>query len=534
MNRLRKLIQQFRTAFANLSTPHKLLYLGSVAVFIVSLAYLVYLANRTEFVPLYSGLSESDMGAVVEALKKNKVPHRLADVTSVSVPKELLYDVRLRLASEGIPKGAGNGFEIFDQQKLGSTEFVQRINYQRALQGELARTINKMNEVMESRVHLALPDESLFVEDQKAPSAAVVLKLQPGAQLTARQTQGIVHLVASAVKGLGEDHITILSTDGQVIYKANPSEGSLQFSGTQLEFKNHVEDNLRQKIQTMLEKVLGSSRVITRVTADLDFNQTQVEQDTYDPDAAVVRSQQRSIENNEGSEAGARGNPDAPVNLESRLNDAAPKDQQKRFSRQRETVNYEINKVSRKTIHAPGTIRKLSVAVIVDGPYEMKADKNGANKLTFVGRSPEDLKSLEEITKKAVGYDEGRGDQITVSNVPFATDVDASGEPRAANRWMELFKEHQKILFNMLLTVLVFLFVVRPLMKRLQALPGQPPQLPGSEPPVALPASATVALEAPEHSPDSLYALRERAMALVEKDPEKARTILRSWLHGGS
>jgi flagellar M-ring protein FliF len=345
-------------------------------------------------------------------------------------------------------------------------------------------------------------------------------------------------LVAHAVKGLEEDRVTVLSTDGQVIFKKAPNENPLQISGSHLEFKNQMEETLRQKIQSMLEQVVGSSRVMTRVTTDLDFNQVRLEQDTYDPDSSVVRSQQRSTENNEGTEAAAKGNPDVPINMESKLMENQPKDQQKKFNRQRETVNYEINHINRKTVNSPGSIKKLSVAVIVDGPYETKADANGKQKLTFAPRSAEEMKSLEDVVRKAVGYDEARNDQISVSNIPFATDLTAIEEARPVMRWLEVLKNNQRILFNLLLTILVFIFVVRPLMKKFQQVGKEGrDRLPGGEAAGALPAgtgSAGLALEAPEFSVDSLPAMRERALKLIDKDTDRAREVLRTWLREGA
>ncbi len=197
---LRRLYEYSRT----LTLPQKISYGGGILIFAGALAFLVYVNNRTDYSPLYSGLSQSDMGEIAQALKAKKIPYHISD-GSIEVAREQVYETRLSLASEGIPKGSGMGFEIFDQQKLGSTEFVQKINYQRALQGELARTINGMSEVLESRVHLVLPEDSLFKEDVKPPSAAVVLKLRPGARMGEKELQGIAHLVAATVRGLDED-----------------------------------------------------------------------------------------------------------------------------------------------------------------------------------------------------------------------------------------------------------------------------------------------------------------------------------------
>jgi flagellar M-ring protein FliF len=528
------LLQQLRETFGRLSASQRMLFTGAAVLLAATLAYTVYMVNQVEYVSLFARLSESDTAAVVEALKKNKIPYRLSDTGTVMVPKDQLYDVRLSVATEGVPRGAGAGFEIFDQQKLGSTEFVQKINYQRALQGELSRSINQMNEVMESRVHLVLPEDSLFLEDRKPTSASVVLKLNPGSRLNQRQVQGIVHLVANAVKGLDEEHVTILSTDGQVIFKKSPSDNPAQVSGTQLDFKNQLEENLRQKVQTMLEQVVGANRVIARVTADVDFNQIRTEQDTYDPDSTVVRSQQKSIENTEGAEATPKGNPDVPINIESKLMEspAAAKDQQKKFNRQRETVNYEINHVSKKVVNSPGTVKKLSVAVIVDGPYETKTEA-GKPKLAFVARSADEMKGLEDLVKKAVGYDDARNDQVSVSNVPFAPEAAAIEEPQGFARWLQIAKGYQKIAWNVVLVILIFFFVIRPLLRKLQQIAKDAPSLPLRETPGMLPPGEEMPgfpQERFEIPVDSLPALRDRAVNMIQHDPDKARDILRTWL----
>jgi flagellar M-ring protein FliF len=532
MNALLRLLQHLGETFGRLTATQKLIAVGTTALLTASLTYMIYMVNQVEYIALFARLSESDTAAVVEALKKNKVPYRLSDTGAVLVPRDQLYDVRLSVAAEGVPRGAGAGFELFDQQKLGSTEFVQKINYQRALQGELARSINQMNEVMESRVHLVLPEDSLFLEDRKPTSAAVVLKLNPGTRLNQRQVQGIVHLVANSVKGLDEDHVTVLSTDGQVIFKKSPAESPSQVSGTQLEFKNQLEENLRQKLQSMLEQVVGANRVIARVTADLDFNQVRTEQDTFDPDGTVVRSQQRAIENTEGADPTPKGNPDVPINVESKLMESPAKEQQKKHNRQRETVNYEINRVSRKVVNSPGTIKKLSVAVIVDGPYETKAD-GGKQKLNFVPRSAEEIKGLEDMVKKAVGYDEARNDQVSVSNVPFAAELATAEELTGFARWLQIARSYQKLFLNVVIVILVFFFVVRPLLRKLQQIAKEMPALPSRGAAGALPSGEEVPqlpFERFEVPVDSLPALRDKAVNMIQHDPDKARDILRSWL----
>lgn len=534
------LLEKLKSRLQGLTASQKIFYGGSLVILAGSLALLGYTVNRTEYAPLHSRLGEQDLAAVVETLKTKKIPYELSGGSSVSVPREQLHEARLLLATQGVLKGAGVGFEIFDQQKLGSTEFVQKINYQRALQGELARTINQINEVQESRVHLVLPTESLFLDEKKPPSAAVVLKLRSGAHLDQQQVQGIVNLVAGAVQGLQEDKVSILSTDGQVLFRKNALDNSFQLTNLQMQFRTSVEEDMRRKVQSLLEQVTGTGKVSTRITVDMDFNQTQIAEEQYDPDSQVIRSQQRSIENTQGKEAGAKGNPDVPINVEAQLmqspaSKAEKSDQEqtqgqgKNASRQRETVNYEINRVNRQTTQAPGSIKKVSVAVLVDGVYEMKPNSEGKPVSTFVARPPEQLKILEDIVKKAIGYSEARGDQITVSNVPFATDGPESDFVKAENPWVKLLKEHHRLILNLIIVVLAFFLIIRPLMRRFHQLAEEPKALPPSGPPALL-QSAEEATQGQDALPDHELTLRKRAVALVQRDPELATAIIRSYL----
>lgn len=535
MDKLLEFFQNIKTKLQSLSTPQKIFYTGSLAVLIGSLAFLFYTVNRVDYAPLYTKMSEEDLGSVVDALKAKKIPYQLTSAHSISVPKDRLYEVRLALATDGVLKGSGVGFEIFDQQKLGSTDFVQKINYQRALQGELSRTINRLNQVEESRVHLVIPSESLFVEDQKQPSAAVVVKLRPGAKLAPQEVQGIVNLVCSAVQGLNDDKVTVLSTDGHVLFKKNAGDDSLQMSNVQMQYKTNVENDLRNKVLAMLDPVVGANRAVARVSTDIDFSNVKVSEDRYDPDSSVIRSQQRSTETTNGGEIGAKGNPDVPINVESKLMQTPSKEggpQQKTASRQKETVNYEISHTTRQITQTPGNIKKISVAVIVDGPYEMKPDSTGKQVPTFVGRTPQQIKTLEDIVRKAVGYNEARGDQITVTDIPFVTDGGGGETQKTENQWVRLLKENQRLIFNLLLTLLAFFFIVRPFMKKFQKLGEEPKALPEPEEVAALPEAEAEAAEEAKllEAQADRASLRKQAIALVQQNPEHATAIIRAMM----
>jgi len=524
-------------AFTGLPTPKKIITVGTLVVLLVSLGYAFYLVNKKEYATLYAGLEGDDLAKVVEALKARKVPYQLAPNNAVAVPKDQLYEVRLELAAKGIPDGSGTGFEIFDKQALGSTRFVQKINYQRALQGELSRTINQLDEVLESRVHLAIPEEPLFMEEKKPARAAVVVKLRPGAQLGQWQIQGIVNLVVGAVDGLQDEGVNILSTDGRVLFKKDGEDASYSLSNLQMEYKNRLEEGLHTKVQSMLQQVLGSDKVITRVAADLDFNKTQVSEETFDPDSAVVRSQQRSIESAQGKNDAARGNPDAPINIKGQLMQDAPPGQakSKEFEKQRETINYEVSHVNRQTVQAPGRISKLSVAVIIDGRYEMKAGTNNQMERVFVGRTPQELKAYEDLAKKAAGLDEARGDQLTLSNIPFVTDASELEAAPAQNKYLKILKDNQKSLLNAVLLALLFLFVIKPLMKTLGQVARSTTTTPNDLEtlPAAETEGNTLMLGSQLPGPAQGINLRQQAAALVQHDSDRASEIIRGWMNEG-
>jgi flagellar M-ring protein FliF len=293
-----------------------------------------------------------------------------------------------------------------------------------------------------------------------------------------------------------------------------------------------MEDDMRQKIQSMLEQVLGSNRVLARVALDLDANQVQIAEETFNPDSAVIRSQQRSTETTEGREAGvAKGNPDVPINIEGKLLQNSPQVDGakggKQMNRQREVVNYEINKISKQIVQMPGNTKKLSVAVIVDGKYETKPGTDGKPKQTYVARTAEEMKSLEELVKKAVGYNETRGDQITVSNIPFVSDTGGSEMIKAENRYLQVLKSYQKLLLNIGLIALVLIFVIRPIMRKFRQVADEIKKLPA---PVSGPSIEQQISELLLEKPLNQISVRKKSTALVKHDPDKATEIIRQWL----
>jgi flagellar M-ring protein FliF len=437
-----------------------------VAAALAAAITLLIWSNKTEYGVLYSSLSQKDAAAVVSKLKEMKIPYRLGEGgSSILIPSQQIYDARLQLATDGLPEAGGVGFEIFDKTNFGMTDFTQQLNYTRALQGELARTIRQFSEVEKARVHLSIPKRSLFVEEQEEPSASVILKLSQGRGLNRNQVQGIIHLVSSSVEGLTPQNITVVDTQGQMLSEGTDSDPTARLGQSQWEFKTNLEKNFEKRIQTMLEKAVGENRVIVRVSADMDFKQVEETEETFDPEAAAVRSEQRLEEKSQDGYPTPSGVPGVRSNVPPGQ-DRSGSGKASSFERSNETINYEINRTTRRIIEPTGRIEKLSVAVLLDGTYEKVAGEDGSEELNYVPRTPEEMARYETIVKSAIGFNTERGDQVEVANVSFQRfgeeDEMGARDPLEQRRFWSGVIRHGITLVCLLL---LFLFVLRPLVR---------------------------------------------------------------------
>jgi flagellar M-ring protein FliF len=466
---LRQFFTQLQANFKLLSGGKKVTSVCVALGTIMGIFLLVVWTNRLDYQPLYFNLSPEDAGMVVEALKEQKIPYSLsANGKTVKVPSEKVFDLRLDLASRGIPSGGGVGFEIFDRTDLGATEFVQKLNYQRALQGELARTISQFAAVEHARVHITLPEKTLFLEDEQKPTASVVVKLRRKGALKENNVQGIVHLIAGSVEGLETGNITVVDVEGNVLSIGDSDDTRLAgMSNTQQEFKRELEGRLEKRVQTMLEKVAGKGKAIVRVSAALDFKQEEKTEEIFDPDSAVVRSEQRAEEKSKGNTPVAMGIPGVASNLPEGEGGAAGGMSSNSFNKTNETMNYEINKVVKRIVEPTGAIKSLSVAVLLDGTYDVTEGEDGKKENTYVPIPDEKMKKYKDIVMKAVGYNEERGDQIEVSNIPFETERLTEEDKKAMAR-EGLLRNVWKVvpyIVTLLLVALLIVLVLRPLIK---------------------------------------------------------------------
>ncbi len=474
------MFEQLKNLWQHLSAGKKVAFAVSALFSVALIVFLVSWANRVQYRPLYTNLGPEDASAIVSYLKAQKIPYKLEDSgTTVLVSQGKLYETRLALASKGLPQGGGVGFEIFDRSKLGETEFVQKINYLRALQGELSRTIDQLSEVSRSRVHISLPEKSLFVEQQKPAKASVVLKLKPGQHLTPNEIQGIAHLVSSAVEGLSPENVTVIDQNGRILSSRSEETGTAALTSDDQAIQEMVEKRLEKKIQTILERVVGPGKVVARVAAKLDLTSARQTEEKFDPNA-VVRSEQHTEEKSTPTTA-AKGVPGVASNVPGQaINTQTPTAKGNQYKKTSDTINYEISKVVTKKVLPPGEIKSLSVAVLLDGTYKMVKGKNGKMVKTYMPRSDEEMKKLENLVKNAIGFNADRGDKISVVNIPFETmKVEAaktSFMDRILNR--EVLLPAAKYATILLVFFLFYLFMVRPFFKWLKT---QPLALPGTE-----------------------------------------------------
>jgi flagellar M-ring protein FliF len=513
-------VEQIVNNFKQMPVSRKVIIAVVTVLVVAGFSSLFFLANKTSYQPVFANMTSEDAAEAVTKLKELKIQYKLGGAgATILVPADRVYDVRLKLAEAGLPKGGGVGFEIFDKTDFGTTEFVQKLNYKRALQGELARTIREFSEVIDARVMIVLPKESVFVEEEKPPSASVLLKLR--SVLDKGKIDAVVHLVASAIEELTPDLVTVVDTKGNVLSKGTPEEEAEVLANTQLEYKMAMERTLTRRIQSMLERIVGQGKAIVRVTTDMDFSQVDVNEEIYDPDVQVVRSRQNIVETTDKRNAPAKVSTVNPIVPEGDVPNEITENKQ----RTDDTVNYEISKTIRKTVLPMGAVRRLSVAAVLDGTYEIGEDDEGDQVRKYVPRTPEELLQFEKIVKQAMGFNADREDQVSVESFAFSTMDDMGiGEAKGID-WLILKKEYGRVAANLLLVFLLFLFVVRPILKTVKDI-----YAPDEEPDLGLP-EADIQEEVEIIPPKpKVLTIQEKAIALAREDVEKTSNIIRGWL----
>lgn len=483
---------------------------ASVALLILAFSW----SQKEEYHVLYSNLSESDAGQIVQKLKDMKLPYR-AEAGGILVPADRVYDARLQLASQGLPQGGGVGFELFDKTSFGTTEFVQKLNYKRALQGELARTVMAIGAVEQCRVHLAIPEKSLFAREgeHERPTASVLVKLRQGKTLSSAQVDGIVHLVASSVEGLNSQEITVIDAKGNVLSK--PSGDVAGLSASQFDYQSSYSKDLEARIISILEPVVGKGKVRAKASAVIDFSRSETTEEKFDPEGQVVRSEQK--QNEKSTTVGAGGVPGVVSNLPGKTTVAATPSQGQ-SEKQSQTVNYEMTKITSRTVNAPGLVKKLTAAVLVDGTY---TPQQGSKEMKYTPRSEEDVRRYEELVRETMGFTESRGDQIKVVNMPFEVAREEEVLP-PKTKILEMAAPAARYALPLLAVILLVVFVLRPLA---QSLSASGSDLPGGPAPIAQTFAEIEKTGARKELP-----ARAQVADWARKNPTDAANVIRGWM----
>ncbi len=380
------------------------------AVIAISIAVVILLAVSTakpeEKAVLFTSLEEKDAAKIVEVLKEREIPYELKDGgNTILVRKEDVFNTRLTLANEGLPESGIVGYELFDKTNLGMSEFVQKLNFRRALEGELARTISSLDEVKKARVHVVMPEKALFEKDQEEPTASVTLHFKSGRSLSKVSVEGIQNLVASSVEGMQIDAVRVIDSRGKVLSPPPLDDNSVAgLTSKQHDQQRQFEQYLASKIQSILDGVLGVGNAEVKVNADLDFTQRNRTITDYDPERSVVRSEQNIAEDVESTDSLSY----PAVNMDKKSSNII--------------TNYEITNAVEHITEGVGEIKRLSVACLINGSYQIVQNEDGKN-LQYVPRPEEEMQKLTQIVKNSVGYDPSRNDQVSVLNVPFDTEM---------------------------------------------------------------------------------------------------------------
>jgi flagellar M-ring protein FliF len=519
---IRRLIEPFLAL-----SPAKQMLIAAVAFLsAVAFAILIFVANRTDYKPLFTNLTSEDAGEIVKKLKDAKTPYQItADGKGILVPSDKVYELRLTLASEGIPQGGGVGFEIFDRKNFGMTEFVQKLNYQRALQGELSRTIAQLTGVEQARVHLVIPEKSLFKDNEKPATASIVLKMKSNRALKDSEVQGVVHLVSASIEGMDPEHVTILDSRGKILSKGGSSDPTARMTLAMQETSRTYEKNLEERIQSLLDRIVGGGKSVARVTASFDFKQVERVEEKFDPESIAVRSEQRTEEKGSSTTSSA-GVPGVQSNI-GRTTAGGGGATSGGGSKNDETLNYEVSRSSAKIIEPVGALSKISVAVLVDGKYEAPAAvKEGqVAKAKYSPRSPDELQKIETLVKSAVGFNPERGDQLSVQNIPFQ-DTEDAGSSEVAKWWTNpFFLSLAKNLMIGIGFLVLIMFVIRPLLASLRLV--RRPTLESFE---AIGSDGEQLTTAERALLNSQLADQQSLIEQAKKDPYQVAQILQNWV----
>jgi flagellar M-ring protein FliF len=557
-------VDRLREAFNRLSNQQKIMFMVALATIITVIVGTILWSRQPDWKVLFSNIDEKDGGAIVAVLQQQNIPYKFNESGSLLVSSDRVHEIRLKLASQGLPRGGMVGFELMENQKFGTSQFAEQVNYQRGLEGELARTIQSISAVQTARVHLAIPKPSVFVREEQKPTASVLLNLYPGRSLDNSQIAGITHLISSSVPQLPASNVTVLDQSGALLSQLKSKLTEAGLDPAQIKYVREMEDSIIKRIDEILNPVLGNGNYKVQVAADIDFSQTEQTAESYHPNNTPESTSIRSQQNNEtasinqaaGGVPGALSNqppvpatapltqpatsitgapPTKPGEIKGKIEAAgvtAPLNAagQPINTSKNATINYEVDKTVRYTKQAMGNIRRLSAAVVINHRKDIGKDGKPTTKAL-----PEDeLKQINDLVREAMGYSKERGDTLSIANSPFTATEKAETE-------LPIWKDPENvsyikdiIKYLLLLGIVAFLYlkVIQPTMKTMFPVKGK---LETSASTAGLTDALGHITIADEEGEDNVvinhYAAKvQRARDLSQSDPKAVANIIRDWI----
>lgn len=545
--------------FAQMPTAMKVKAgVGVVALGAVAVSAWLW-SQQPDWRVLYNNLPDREGGAVVAQLAQMNVPYKYTEGGgAIMVPADRVHDLRLRLAAQGLPKSDTTGYELMEKQRFGTTQFQERLNFQRGLEGELARSIQGLAAVKSARVHLAMPVQNGFLREQQKPSASVVLNLYPGRTLDRQQVSGILHLVAASVPDMNPKQVSVVDQNGKLLSDLDADGGAMNTA--QINYRNQIEGTLTRRITDLLEPIVGAGNIRAQVAADIDFTQSEATAETYAPNQnpanAAIRSQQTmASQDGSGALGAAGGIPGAlsnqpPAAVSAPINGTAQDTQaaggasarqqnSNGSSRQESVTNYELDRTVRVTRNQTGTVRRLSVAVLLNQKQSVGED----GKPVFTPLTDTEVKSIEALVQQAVGFSAARGDSVQVVNAPFTAQpaLDTEELPLWKDpETMSLAKDLGKQFGFVLLALLILMMFIRPALQTMRKQQEENARKLNErvDETLDLPAPETTeasAVEAEKIDPNmgiGMTIAQHNALQLARTDPTAVATVVRHWVNG--
>ena len=538
------ILGQFGEFYKSLGPTKRMALVASMMIGFLALIAVMFMASGKDYAVLLSNIPQEQVPVIIEKLNSKNIPYQLNEGgKSITVPRDYLHATQMELMAEvGSSKMGSIGLELFDKQEFGINSYAQKINYQRALQGELTRAINTLTAVKQSKIILALPAKKTMMEESSPPSASVVVQLHAGKELSAEQVRGIRYLVANAVEGMDPERVTILDDRGKMI--SRQSDGSTGGSSEIMELKSRVEKDLEERIETILSKVVGQGKIVAKVDATINHKITTAVEESVDADKSAIRSQTSQEESLDGARTNPSGVPGSRSNIPGAEDNNGQVGFKQDVKKELKTVNYEVPKTVKNIKEAAGAVEKITVAVLIDSVPTTTTKSDGTTETKWTSRTPEEIAKYESLVKNAVGFVATRGDSIKIESIQFQPEDFNESEKLLTN--IEKKKLIQSLFKWGLLgfaLLLFFFMVIRPFMQwitdsftdsveemlprtieELEELHSVDNSLPG------LSNVMPILQESVDPEKAESELLRDRIISLIQQDEEKATSAVNMWL----